>query len=63
VHDAEQRGLAAAARSDDRNDLAGVDRETDVAQHFERAAGALECFADVFDLRACGMLARSMPDL
>jgi hypothetical protein len=51
VHDAEQGGLAAPARPDDRNDLARVDRKTDVAQDFERAAGPLEGFADVFDLQ------------
>ena len=56
VQDAQQRGLAAAARADDRNELAGGDVETDVAQHFERAAGTLECFADVFDLQHMELL-------
>jgi len=37
VDTAQQRGLAAAGRADDGDDLALADFEVDVAEHFERA--------------------------
>ena len=41
MKNAEQRGLAATARTDNRNEFAGRDLERDVAQHFEIVAPSL----------------------
>ena len=55
MQDAQQRGLAAAARPDDRNELAGRDLEADVAQHLEIVAPAFACerLADSVDTQQC----------
>jgi hypothetical protein len=51
VHDAQQRGLAAAARSDERDELARLGGKADRVQHLQRrAAGAIrEGLAHVVD--------------
>src|SRR5262245_59071177 len=46
---AQQRGLAAARRADERHELAGPDREIDVRERVRHASGAVEGLADAAD--------------
>jgi hypothetical protein len=52
MEDAQERGLAAAARPDDRDELAGAHLEAHVAQRLEVVAPALALkrLADILDL-------------
>ena len=47
--DTQQGRLAAAARADDAEELAGVGLERDPIERHDRAAAALECHADFVD--------------
>src|SRR5512138_2238821 len=46
----EQRGLAATARADDRNELVRLDAKIEIANGFERFAGDVKRLADRFEL-------------
>ena len=48
--DAEQRGLAAAGRADQRDEVAGLDVEVDVRQRLDRPVGGLEGQRKVADV-------------
>src|SRR5579885_158642 len=48
-HDVEQRRLAAAARADQRDELAFADRQTDIRQRLHVRALGAEVLGDVFD--------------
>jgi hypothetical protein len=68
--DPQKRGLAAAGRADERDELALADREIDVGQRIDRAIGCLEGEGQIADVdhaarqpiaparRVCGAIQR-----